>query len=124
MYWRITIRSGSFGVQRTWDGWVVGDSLFAERDPEFFATPTDRVDIGDMTYGTYLRTFDPTVPAEESEYVYNLAFTEEDRVPSDLSYRVSDKRLARVDESWYAQRQPWEAIGLPSFPPRPEPRVG
>ena len=102
------IRSGSFGVQRTWDRWIVGDSLFAERDPEFYATPTDRADIGDMTYGTYLRAFDPTVPTEESEYVYNLAFTEEDRVPSDLSYRVSDKRLARVDESWYAQRQPWE----------------
>jgi subtilisin family serine protease len=34
------IRSGSFGVQRTWDGWVVGDSMFAQRDPEFFATPT------------------------------------------------------------------------------------
>jgi subtilisin family serine protease len=104
----MTIRSGSFGVQRTWDGWVVGDSLFAERDPEFFATPTDRVDIGDLTYGTYLRTFAPEVPTEDSEYVYNLAFTEEDRVPSDLSYRVSDRRLARVDESWYAQRQPWE----------------
>ena len=29
-------------------------------------------------------------------------------MPSDLSYRVSDRRLARVDESWYAQRQPWE----------------
>ena len=110
----MAIRSGSFGVQRTWDGWVVGDSLFAERDPEFFATPTDRVDIGDFTYGTYLRTFDPAVPSEESEYVYNLAFTEEDRVPSDLSYRVSDRRLARVDESWYAQRQPWEPEGGPA----------
>ena len=104
----MAIRSGSFGVQRTWDRWVVGDSLFAENNPEFYATPTDRVDTGEFQYGTYLRTFDPTVPTEESEYVYNLAFTEEDRVPSDLSYRVSDRRLGRVDESWYAQRQPWE----------------
>ena len=79
------IVSGSFGVQRTWDRWIVGDSLFAERNPEFYATPTDRVDVGDFTYGTYLRAFDPAVPTEESDYVYNLAFTEEDRVPSHLA---------------------------------------
>ncbi len=59
------IRSGSFGVQRTWDRWIVGDSLFAERDPEFYATPTDRADIGDMTYGTHLRSSTRRSPPRE-----------------------------------------------------------
>ena len=103
------IRSGSFGVQRTWDRWVVGDSLFAERDPTFYATPSDRVETGDFIHGTFLRTFDPTVPTQESDYVYNLAFVEDDRVPADQSHDVSDRRLARVSERYYAQRQPWSS---------------
>ena len=101
------IHSGSYGVQRTWDGWVVGDTLFARNDPTFYVTPTDRVRTGEFRYGTYVRAFAPDVPTEESDYVYNLAFVEDGRVPADLSYRVSDKRLARVDERFYAQRAPW-----------------
>jgi subtilisin family serine protease len=99
------IASGSLGVHRTWDRWVVGTSTYAE-DHRFYVAPSGRAEHGEFTFGTYVRTFDPEVPIEESAYVYNLAFTEDDRVPFDQSHRVSDRRLATVTEHWYAQRNP------------------
>lgn len=101
------IRSGSLGVQRAFDGWVVGDSLFAANDPTFYVAATDRVERGTFRFGTYLRAFQPDVPTEDSPYVYNLAFVEDDRVRDDQSHRVSDRGLASVTERYYSQRQPW-----------------
>jgi subtilisin family serine protease len=102
----VKIRSGSLGVQRTWDDrWVVGNSLFAASDPTFYAAPSGRADNGSFTFGTYLRAYDPAVALPDSGYVYNLAFTDEDRVSADQSHRISDRQLASVTENWHAQRR-------------------
>jgi subtilisin family serine protease len=99
------IASGSLGFHRTWDRWVVGTSTYAE-GVKFYAAPSDRADHGEFTFGTYLRAFDPAVPIQNSAYVYNLAFTSNDRVLADQSHEVADDRLASVTEHWYAQRNP------------------
>ncbi len=103
------IGSGSFGVQRTFDGWIVGTSLFAQRDPTFYAAGTDRRQRGDFRFGTYLRAYQPDVATQDSPYVYNLAFVDDERVSSDQSHRVSDRRLGSATEHWHSQRTPWEA---------------
>ncbi|GAA1790820.1 S8 family serine peptidase [Agromyces lapidis] len=104
------IRSGSLGVQRSWDDrWLVGASVFASGDPTLFAAPTDRVRNGTFTFGTTARAYDPAVATEASAYVYNLAFTEEDRVSDDQSHDIGDDRLASVTEHWYAQGKAWAA---------------
>lgn len=99
------IASGSLGVHRTWGRWIVGASAYA-RDTAFYAAPSGRAEHGEFTFGSYVRAFDPAVPTEDSEYVYNLAFTADGRVPFDHSHRVSDRRLASVTERWYAHRDP------------------
>ncbi|HYJ67837.1 MAG TPA: S8 family serine peptidase [Nocardioidaceae bacterium] len=99
------IASGSLGIHRTWDRWVVGSSAYAE-GASFYATPSDRAEHGEFTFGSYVRAFDPAVPIQDSGYVYNLALTSDGRVPSDQSHDVSDSGLASVTEHWYAQRNP------------------
>jgi subtilisin family serine protease len=99
-----TVRAGSIGMQRSWDRWLVSSSVVAGADPTFYAAPSERVQDGDFTFGSYLRAYDPTVDAKNSGYVYNLAFTDRDRVAGDQSHRVSARDLATVDEHWYAQR--------------------
>jgi subtilisin family serine protease len=101
----LAIRSGSLGFQRTWDDrWVIGGSVFAQGNPAFYAAPSGRADNGEFTFGTYVRAFDPVVAIQDSGYVYNLAFADQDRVSSDQSHVISDRGLAQVDETWYAQR--------------------
>ncbi len=102
------IRSGSLGLERTWDDkWRLGTSVIASGSPSFYAAPTDRVKNGTFTFGAYVRAYDPAVAVEASEYVYNLAFTSEDRVPDDQDHDVPDSRLASTTEHWHAQRTAW-----------------
>ncbi|GAA1721969.1 S8 family serine peptidase [Isoptericola hypogeus] len=105
------IRSGSMALQRSWDDrWLLGSALSAggaTGAPTFYAAPTGRAGNGDFTFGTYVRAYDPNVPIEDSDYVYNLAFTEEGRVSADQSHRIADRRLATVTERWHAQRTAW-----------------
>ena len=99
----LKIRSGSIHVGRSFDRWIVDNSVFAARNPTFYATPTDKVRDGEFDFGTYLRATDPAVAEEDSSYVYNLAFAD-DRVNRDQSHRVKDRDLATVTENFYSQR--------------------
>ncbi|MEV0645650.1 S8 family serine peptidase [Phytomonospora sp. NPDC050363] len=101
----LTIRSGSLHVGRSFDGWIVDNSVFAANGPAFYAAPTDRVRDGEFDFGTYLRAADPSVAEKDSTYVYNLAFTG-DRVSRDQSHRVRDRDLATVTENYHTQRTP------------------
>ncbi|GIG68600.1 S8 family serine peptidase [Phytomonospora endophytica] len=101
----LQIRSGSLHVGRSFDRWLVDNSVFAARNPSFYAAPTDRVRDGEFDFGVYLRATDPAVAEENSSYVYNLSFTG-DRVSRDQSHRVRDRDLATVTENFHAQRTP------------------
>ncbi|HEY1176955.1 MAG TPA: S8 family serine peptidase, partial [Phytomonospora sp.] len=101
----LAIRSGSLHVGRSFDRWLVDNSVFATRNPTFYAAPTDRVRDGEFDFGVYLRATDPAVAEEDSSYVYNLSFAG-DRVSRDQSHRVRDRDLAAVTENFHAQRTP------------------
>ncbi|GHD02478.1 S8 family serine peptidase [Zhihengliuella salsuginis] len=105
------IRSGSLSIDRNWDDkWRLANSFTAGTTTELYASPTDKVKNGEFSFGSFLRTFDPAEATEASAYVYNLAFTEEDRVSKDQSHEVPDSALGSVEESWYAQgAEPWKA---------------
>jgi subtilisin family serine protease len=94
------IRSGSVGFERSWDDdrWYVANSVFATNNPTFYAAPTAKVRDGDFSFGSYLRGSDPAVPVKDSAYVYNLAFTDHDRVGSDQSHVVDDETMGSVTQ--------------------------
>lgn len=105
------IRSGSLGVDRSWDDyWRVASSVVATSITDLYATPTDKVKNGTFSFGKYLRAYAPEVPEEKSPYLYNLAFTEENRVSKNQHHQIPDSSLGKVEESWYAQgEQAWNA---------------
>ncbi|WP_165391935.1 S8 family serine peptidase [Zhihengliuella halotolerans] len=105
------IRSGSLGFDRSWDDkWRLAASYVAGSATELYVSPTDKVKYGTFSFGTYLRAFDPAVSTADSSYVYNLAFTEEDRVSRDQLHEVPDSALGLVSESWHAQSSgPWNS---------------
>ncbi|WP_418275474.1 S8 family peptidase [Isoptericola jiangsuensis] len=106
----LALSSGSLVAQRTWDDtWIVETTLRAS-GTTFAVAPTDRVDTGTFSFGTYLRGSDPAAERTTSPYVYNLAFVEDGRIGRDQSHTVHDEDLAAVTEHWYAQRTGWSAL--------------
>src|SRR5690606_22221571 len=87
------------------DHWYVGGSVFSGPGSSLFALPTKRVHDTDFSFGTYWRLVEEGTEASRADYVYNLAFHEEDRVSDQQTRTVRDADLATVDESWYAQRE-------------------
>lgn len=105
------LRSGSLAVDRSWDErWRIASAVYSRDVDALYASPTDKVKNGEFAFGSYLRAGDPEVPVNESGYVYNLAYVENDRVSKDQSHQAPDSALGAVDENWYAQKgKPWRA---------------
>lgn len=105
------IRSGSLALERSWDDkWKIATSFYAQNSSEIYATGTDKVKNGTLTFGSYLRAYEPKTEVSESPYVYNLAFTEDGQVSQNQQHQVTDSSLAKVNEHWYAQSgQAWKS---------------
>ena len=107
----VKLRSGSLGVDRSWDDkWRVANAVYSRDVDALYASPTGKVKNGDFSFGSYLRAGDPEAEIDKSGYVYNLAYVEKDRVSKDQGHQAPDSSLGTVDETWYAQKtRPWQS---------------
>jgi subtilisin family serine protease len=78
-----------------------GVDLLPTAQPTLYAVPT-RPAPG-HTFRFAYRTNFASPAAAADPYTYNLAFTNADRIPAELSFRVHDDELAVVDARYHAQ---------------------
>lgn len=100
-------RGATLHFMRTDDRWLTLGSVYAEdTDVAMYALPTKgkKAKTGEFSLSSYWRLFAAGVDTKDSPFVYNLGFTETDKVGKKHDHRVKDHKLATVDEDFYAQR--------------------